>query len=45
MISPSRIFAAVVTVVLIAGSSLAQPAARPDRGATLNRNFLISVLS
>lgn len=42
MISSSKIFSTLVTVLLLAGSSLAQQAARPDRGATLNRNYLMS---
>ena len=42
MISPSKIFSSLVILLLVCGSSLAQEAARPDRGAALNRNYLTS---
>lgn len=42
MISPSKISSTLVVVLLICGSSFAQQAARPDRGSTLNRNYLMS---
>lgn len=42
MISSSKIFSSLAVVLLICGSSFGQSAARPDRGATLNRNYLMS---
>ena len=48
MISPSKWLPLIrivsITVVLFAafGNTVAQSAARPDRGATLNRNYLVS---
>jgi len=42
MISPSRIFSTLVALLLVCGGVFAQEAARPDRGAALNRNYLAS---
>jgi YD repeat-containing protein len=42
MISPSRIFSTFVAVLLTCGFAFSQEAARPERGATLNRNYLAS---
>ena len=42
MISPAKLFSTLIAVLVIGVSSLAQQAARPERGATLNRNYLMS---
>ena len=42
MISPSRILSSLLTVLLACGVIMSQEAARPDRGAALNRNYLAS---
>jgi YD repeat-containing protein len=42
MISPAKMFLTLIIVLVIGGTSLAQQAARPERGATLNRNYLMS---
>lgn len=42
MFSPAKTFLTLVAVLLICTGSFAQEAARPDRGSTLNRNYLVS---
>src|SRR5687767_4545095 len=42
MISPRRIIVSLITLVVLCGGSFAQEAARPERGSTLNRNYLVS---
>lgn len=42
MISPSKLTSSLVVLLMICCGCLAQEAARPDRGAALNRNYLAS---
>jgi hypothetical protein len=42
MISTSKTLLALLVVLVVCGLTYGQPAARPDRGATLNRNYLVS---
>jgi hypothetical protein len=42
MISASKTLLVLLVVLVLCGLTYGQPAARPDRGTTLNRNYLVS---